>query len=339
MGADYTRILNDLKKKIYKGIYFLYGDEPYYIDLITNYISENTLTESEKSFNQLVVYGEDSDITDIVNTARRFPMMANLQVVIVKEAQYLKEIDKLKSYVEHPLSSTLLVICYKYKKLDKRTELYKLLNKSSNVELFFSEKLRDYKVPAWIDAYLAEHNIEADRNVSMILSEFLGANLDKIVNELDKLLITIPKGSKRITATDIEEKIGISKEFNNFELQVAIGKKDIAKVGRIINHFEHNQKDNPFVVTIATLFAFFRKLLIYHFLADKSKNSVASALGINPFFVSDYSMAARIYTPRHTVIAIALLREFDLKSKGVGNITSGDGELLKELVFKIMNQA
>lgn len=336
MASEYSRIINDLKNKIYKEIYFLYGDEPYYIDLISSYISENILTEAEKSFNQLVMYGEDSDIANIINTSRRFPMMANQQVVIVKEAQYLKDIDMLKSYVEHPLSSTVLVICYKYKKLDKRTELYKAMNKSNKVELFFSEKLRDYKVPGWIDSYFAEHNIEADRNVSMILSEYLGANLDKIVNELEKLLITIPRGTKKITAKDIEEKIGISKDFNNFELQVAIGKRDIARAGRIINHFEHNQKDNPFIVTIATLFAFFRKLLIYHFLADKSKNNVASALGINPFFVTDYSMAARNYNPKQTVIAISLLREFDLKSKGVENVSSDDGDLLKELVYKIM---
>lgn len=337
MPSEYSRIINDLKNKIYKGIYFLYGEEPYYIDLISSYISDNILTEAEKSFNQVVIYGDDSDIPSIINTARRFPMMANHQVVLVKEAQYLKEIDLLKNYIDHPLTSTILVICYKYKKLDKRTELYKALSKNSNVVLFFSEKLRDYKVPEWIDNYLTEHNIEADRNVSMILSEFLGADLAKIVNELDKLLITIPRGTKKITAADIEQRIGISKDFNNFELQVAIGKRDIAKAGRIVNHFEHNQKDNPFIVTIATLFAFFRKLLIYHFLTDKSKNNVASALGINPFFVTDYALAARNYDARRTVRAISLLREFDLKSKGVGNASSSDGELLKELVYKIMN--
>jgi len=337
MSAEYSRIIGDLKNKIYKGIYFLYGEEPYYIDLISDYISENILTEAEKSFNQVVIYGEESDVPAIINTARRFPMMANQQVVIVREAQYLKDIDLLRNYVEHPLTSTILVICYKYKKIDKRTELYKTLSKSNNVVLFMSEKLRDYKVPGWIDDYFKEHNIEADRNVSLILSEYLGADLAKIVNELDKLLITIPRGTKRITAKDIEEKIGISKDFNNFELQVAIGKRDVARAGRIVNHFEHNQKDNPFVVTIATLFAFFRKLLIYHFLGDKSKNNVASALGINPFFVTDYALAARNYDARKTVRAISLLREFDLKSKGVGNVTSSDGELLKELVYKIMN--
>ncbi|TFH34212.1 MAG: DNA polymerase III subunit delta, partial [Bacteroidia bacterium] len=290
MSAEYSRIIGDLKNKIYKGIYFLYGEEPYYIDLISDYISENILSEAEKSFNQVVIYGEESDLPTIINTARRFPMMANHQVVLVREAQYLKDIDLFRNYVDHPLSSTILVICYKYKKLDKRTELYKTLNKSNNVVLFDSEKLRDYKVPGWIDDYLSEHNIEAERNVSIILSEYLGADLAKIVNELEKLLITIPRGTKKITAKDIEEKIGISKDFNNFELQGAIGKRDIARAGRIVNHFEHNQKDNPFVVTVATLFGFFRKVLIYHFLGDKSKNNVASALGINPFFVTDYAL-------------------------------------------------
>lgn len=336
MAADYLRILGDLKKRIYKGVYFLHGDEPYYIDLLSDYISDNVLTEAEKSFNQVIIYGDDSDPGTIINTARRFPMMSSHQVVIVKEAQYLKGIDELVNYINHPLESTILVICYKYRKLDKRTSFYKAMEKEKRVELFLSERLRDYKIPAWIEGYLSEHNIEAEKNVAMILSEYLGADLARIVNELDKLLISIPAGTRRITAGDVEEKIGISKEFNNFELQNAIGRRDIAKAGRIVHHFEHNQKDNPFVVTTATLFTFFRKLLIFHFTKDKSKNNVASVLGINPFFVNDYALAARNYDARRCIGIISLLRDLDVKSKGVGNSSSTDGELLKELVYRIL---
>lgn len=336
MAANYLRILSDLNKRIYKGVYFLHGEEPYYIDLLSDYISDNILTEAEKSFNQVVIYGDDSDPGTIINTARRFPMMSSHQVVIIKEAQYLKGIDELVNYIKHPLESTILVVCYKYKKLDRRTSLYKAMEKEKRVELFLSEKLRDYMIPAWIEGYLAEHNIAAEKNVAMILSEYLGADLSRIVNELNKLLISIPAGTRRITAEDVEEKIGISKEFNNFELQNAIGRRDFEKAGRIVHHFEHNQKDNPFVVTTATLFTFFRKLLIFHFTRDKSRNNVASVLGINPFFVNDYAVAAKNYGARKCIGIISLLRDIDVKSKGVGNSSSTDGELLKELVYKIL---
>ncbi|MCF8221516.1 MAG: DNA polymerase III subunit delta [Bacteroidales bacterium] len=337
MKENYKRIISDLEKKIYKNVYFLHGDEPYYIDLITSYIEKNVLSEEERSFNQVVLYGEETDMETIINTARRFPMMSNLQVVIVKEAHYLKDLDRLTSYLEHPLVSTLLVISYKYKKLDKRRSLYKELSKNKNVEVYLSEKLRDYQVPDWIDSYLREHNIRADRNVSHILTEFLGADLSRIVNELDKLLIGLPGGEHHITAADIEERIGISKDFNNFELQNAISRKDLLKANLIINHFGHNPKDNPIPVTIATVFAFFRRLLIYHYLRDKSRNNVASILRINPYFVSDYEMASRHYDPKKTIRVISLIRTFDMKSKGTGDISSSEGDLLKELIFKIMH--
>ena len=201
MDENYTRILKELRNKIYKNIYFLFGDEPYYIDLISDYISKNVLEESERAFNQVTIYGEETDTPAIINTSRRFPMMSNYQVVIIKEAQYLKDLDQLKSYVEAPLSSTILVICYKYKNLDKRTSLYKSLDRSVNAELFHSKKLRDYQVPGWIDNYFREKNITADRNVSMILTEYLGADLSKIVNELNKLFISLPEDQKRESLT------------------------------------------------------------------------------------------------------------------------------------------
>jgi DNA polymerase-3 subunit delta len=337
MKENYDRIISDLSKKIYKYVYFLHGDEPYYIDLIIDYIEDNILSEEEKSFNQVVLYGEETDMPSIINTARRFPMMSNQQVVIVKEAHYLKDLELLTKYLEHPLDSTVLVISYKYVKLDKRTTLYKALDKNKNVELYFSGRLRDYQVPEWIDSYLQEHNIKADRNVSHILTEYLGSDLSRIVNELNKLLIALPGGEQHISAADIERTIGISKDFNNFELQNAIGRKDIFKANLIVNHFGHNPKDNPVAVSLATIFSFFRKLLIYHYLKDKSRNSVASILRINPFFVSDYEMASRNYDARKTISIIHLLRQFDMKSKGIGDISSSQGDLLRELVFRIMH--
>ncbi|HDZ40131.1 MAG TPA: DNA polymerase III subunit delta [Bacteroidetes bacterium] len=337
MKENYKRIISDLSKKIYKNVYFLHGDEPYYIDLIIDYIEDNILTEEEKPFNQVVLYGEETDMPTIINTARRFPMMSNQQVVIVKEAHYIRDLDLLARYLEHPLNSTVLVISYKYLKLDKRTSLYRALEKDKNVELYCSQRLKDYQVPDWIDSYLRERNIRADRNVSHILTEYLGSDLSRIVNELDKLLIAMPEGGQNITAADIEKRIGISKDFNNFELQNAIGRKDILKANLIVNHFSHNPKDNPIQVSIATIFSFFRKLLIYHYLRDKSRNNVASILRINPYFVSEYEMASRNYNPRKTLSIISLLREFDMKSKGIGNVSSSEGDLLREMVFKILH--
>ncbi|MFO7851808.1 MAG: DNA polymerase III subunit delta [Bacteroidota bacterium] len=337
MKENYNRIISDLKKKIYKKVYFLHGDEPYYIDLIIDFIEDNVLAEEEKSFNQVVLYGQETDMLSIINTARRFPMMSNQQVVIVKEAHYLKDLDLLTKYLDHPLDSTVLVISYKYRKLDKRTSLYKTLDRNKNVELYLSERLRDYQVPDWIDSYFHEHDISAERNVSHILTEYLGSDLSRIVNELDKLLIAIPKDDHVITSADIEKCIGISKDFNNFELQSALGHNDSLKANLIVNHFGHNPKDNPMPVTMATIFSFFRKLLIYHHLKDKSRNNVAAVLRINPYFVSDYEMASRNYSPAKTVRVISLLREFDMKSKGVGNISSSEGDLLKELIFKILH--
>jgi DNA polymerase-3 subunit delta len=337
MKDHYQRIINDLKNKIYKNVYFLLGDEPYYIDLIIKFIEENILSEEERSFNQVIIYGEETDIPSIINTARLFPMMSNQRVVIIKEAQYLKNLDQLVNYIEHPLDSTVLVISYKYKKLDKRTSLFKTLSKANNVELFQAEKLRDYQVPSWIEGYFKTLGIKAEKNVSHILTEFLGSDLSKIVNELEKLQIGFSDNDMVVTAEVVESKIGISKDFNNFELQNAIGQKSILKANRIIQHFEHNQQDNPIPVTLAAIFSFFRKLLIYHFTSDKSRNNIAATLRISPYFVNEYELASRNYNAKKTVQVISLLREFDMKSKGTGNVTSSHGDLLKELVFKIMH--
>ena len=335
MAVTYEEIISDLKKRIFKPVYFLAGEEPYYTDLITDYIEEKILPEEEKAFNQIIYYGEDTTIPSIIETSRRFPMMSSHQVVIIKEAQTLKKIEDLIYYLEKPLLSTILVFNYKYKVIDKRTKLFKALE--NHAVYFESAKLRDYQIPAWIERYLMTKGIKTDPSASAMLTEYLGTDLHKIANELDKLIITLPEGKPVITSALIEKNIGISKEYNNFELQKAIGEKNILKANMIVNYFDNNPKDNPITLSISSLFSFFSKLLTFHYLNDKSKNNVAAVLKVNPFFVKDYENAAAKYNASKTVHIISLLRTYDMKSKGYGDLSSEPGDLLKELVFKILH--
>lgn len=335
MPATYEGIMSDLRKRIFKPVYFLAGDEPYYIDLITDYIAGKILTEEERAFNQIIIYGEDTTVNAIIETARRFPMMASHQVVIVKEAQTLRKIEDMLLYVEKPLNSTILVLCYKYKVIDKRTKLFKILDPQG--AYFESPRLRDYQIPPWIERYLMTKGIKIDPDASAMLTEYLGTDLHKITNELDKLLITMPSGLQSITTALIEKNIGISKDFNNFELQKAIGERNIYKANMIVNYFAENQKDNPVTLTIASLFSLFTKLLTYHYTTDKSKNNIAAALKIIPYFVKDYESWSMKYNPAKTIQVIGLLRNYDMKTKGFGDAGTEPGDLLKELVYKILH--
>jgi DNA polymerase-3 subunit delta len=335
MAVTFEEIMSDLKNRIFKPVYFLAGEEPYYIDLITEYIQDKILPESEKAFNQIIMYGDDTNIASIIDTARRFPMMASHQVLIIKEAQSLKKLDDLVIYLEKPLLSTILVFSYKYKTIDKRTRLFKTLE--SHGVYFESARIRDYLIPAWIERYLMAKGIKTDPSASAMLTEFLGTDLHKIVNELDKLIITLPAGKPVITTSLIEKNIGISKDYNNFELQKAIGEKNILKANMIVHYFADNPKDNPITLSIASLFGFFSKLLTFHYLTDKSKNNVAAALKINPFFVKEYENSATKYNVSKTVQIISLLRTYDMKSKGFGDPGTDQGDLLKELVFRILH--
>lgn len=330
----FDQIITDLKNKNYQPLYLLAGEEAFFIDEISNYIEENVLDEGEKEFNQTVVYGKDTDVASIIGYAKRFPMMSNYQVVIVKEAQSIKNLDELIPYIEQPLKSTLLVICYKYKKIDKRKALVK---KADKLGVFFeSNKLYENKIPEWINQQLIKNNYTIQPKAAVILTEFLGTDLSKVSNEINKLMINLPTGSD-ISPSHIEENIGISKDFNVFELQSALGKKDIYKANQIINYFASNQKDNPLIKVVGILYSFFSKILIYHHLIDKNRNSAASALSVNPFFVQDYQIAARNYNADKLNRIISSLREYDLKSKGVNNASATDGELMKELIFKILH--
>lgn len=311
------------------------GEEPYYIDQLSTYIEKNVLTEEEKGFNQMVLYGRDISVEDIVANAKRYPMMADHQVVIVKEAQDLsRSIENLADYAKQPQPSTILVINYKYKTIDKRKTLYKTLQKTGLV--FESKKLYENKVADWIRRVLAGQNYTIVPKAAQMLVEFLGNDLSKINNELDKLKIILPEGTQ-ITPQHIEENIGISKDFNNFELRRAIGERDEVKVQRIIKYFADNPKDNPMVVTVSLLFGFFSQLLHFHGLHDRSPRNVASALGVNPFFVNEYITAAHNYPMKKVSAVIATLREFDVKSKGVGANSVAQGDLLKEMMVKIFS--
>jgi DNA polymerase-3 subunit delta len=335
MAVTYEEILSDLKNRIFKPVYFLAGEEPYYIDLLTEYIQDKVLPEEEKAFNQIIVYGDDTNIAAIIDTARRFPMMSSHQVLIVKEAQSLKKLDDLIIYLEKPLLSTILVFSYKYKTIDKRTKLFKTLE--SHGVYFESARIRDYQIPAWIERYLMLKGIKTDPSASAMLTEYLGTDLHKIVNELDKLIITLPPGKPSITTSLIEKNIGISKDYNNFELQKAIGEKNILKANMIVHYFANNPKDNPLTLSIASLFGFFSKLLTFHYLTDKSKNNVAAILKVNPYFVKDYENSASKYNVTKTMQIISMLRTYDMKSKGFGDPGTEPGDLLKELVFRILH--
>lgn len=351
----FEEIISDLKKKIYRPIYFLMGEEPYYIDEISDYIAENVLAEHERDFNQNIVYGREVDVATILSYAKQFPMMANYRVVIIKEAQDVKKLtpdakekesnktkekgkdkDKhpMEAYFENPLKSTILVICYKYKTIDGRKTYAKTIDK--NGVLFNSEKLYDNQLPSWIQNFLKKKNYTMQPEAALILSEYLGSDLSKIVNELNKLFINVPEGTE-ITPLHIEQNIGISKDFNVFELQKALGRKDALKTYQIVNYFGANPKENPNQKTIPILNSFFTKILLYHYSTDKSRDGICAALGIKPFIFPEYQTAAKNFSLIKTKQIISLLRKYDMKSKGVDSNSIPDGELLKELAFQLLH--
>ncbi|MEZ4803550.1 MAG: DNA polymerase III subunit delta [Gelidibacter sp.] len=332
---EIKQLVNDIDQKKLKPIYFLMGEEPYYIDQISSYIEKHVLSEEEKGFNQMVLYGRDVTVEDVVGNAKRYPMMAEYQVVIVKEAQDLsRTIEKLADYAKQPQASTILVFNYKYKTLDKRKALYKTLQKNGVV--YESKKLYENQVGEWIRRVLSGHNYTIAPKAAQMLVEFLGTDLSKINNELEKLKIILPEGTQ-ITPQHIEDNIGISKDYNNFELRKAIGERNVVKAHQIVKYFADNPKDNPMVVTVSLLFNFFSQLLHFHGLNDKTPRSVASALKINPYFVNEYITAAHNFPMKKVSAVVATLREFDVKSKGVGANAIPQGDLLKELMVKIFN--
>lgn len=332
---EVVKIVNDIKGGKIKPIYFLMGEEPYYIDKLADFIEQNVLTEEEKGFNQTVLYGRDVSMEDIISTAKRYPMMAERQVVIIKEAQDLtKTIDKLESYAENPMPSTVLVFCYKYKTLDKRKKVTKFIDKNGLV--YESKKLYENQVGEWIKRVLQGKSFTIEPKANAMLVEFLGTDLSKINNELEKLAIVLPKNTT-ITAKHIEENIGFSKDFNVFELRKAIGDRNQMKAYQIAQYFADNPKDNPMVVTTSLVFSFFVNLLQYHGLKDRNPKNVATVLKVNPYFLKDYDVALKNYPMKKVSAIVGKLRDIDVKSKGVGANALPNSDLLKEMLVGIFN--
>lgn len=332
---EVVKIINDIKAGNIKPIYFLMGEEPYYIDRITEYLENNLLTEDEKGFNQMVLYGRDTTIEDVVANAKRYPMMAERQVVIVKEAQELSRfIDKLEPYAENPQPTTVLVFAYKYKTLDKRKKVTKTLDKHGLV--YESKKMYENQVGQWINRVLHGRGYSIEPKANAMLVAFLGNDLSRIANELTKLEIIIPKGTT-ITPNHIEENIGFSKDFNVFEFRKAIGDKNQVKAYQIAEYFAQNTKENPMVLINGQVFSFFSALLLYHGLKDKSPNNVAKVLKVNPYFVNDYIGAAKNFPMRKVSSIVAKLRDIDVKSKGVGAYNMETSDLFKEMLITIFN--
>lgn len=337
-----TNILDQVKE-IIKGIksgqtapiYFLMGEEPYYIDKISEYIEQNVLTEEEKGFNQMVLYGRDVTIPEIISNAKRFPLMAEKQVVIIKEAQELvRTIDQLESYAAQVQPSTVLVFCYKYKTLDKRKKVYKAIEKAGVI--FESKKLREYQIEGWLKKHLTSKGYDIEPKALAMLVEFLGTDLSKIANEINKLAIILPKGTQ-ITGDVVERNIGISKDFNNFELIKAIVDRNQLKAYKIANYFAQNSKNNPIVLTMGLVYSYFSKLLLYHGLKDKSPANVMKQLKVNQYAIKDYEIGFRTYKMKQVSATIAHLKDIDLKSKGVGAQAMPHSDLLKEMLVKIFN--
>lgn len=333
--AEFKTLMADLRRKAYAPVYFLMGEEPYYIDRISDFFQYQILDEAAREFDQTVLYGKDTDINTVINIAKRFPMMGGQQVVIVKEAQNIKDWENMYYYMQQPASTTLLVFCYKYGKPDSRKKGVKEL--LSKAVVFESKKLRDNQVGGWIESYLSERKVVATQPAVVLLAESLGADLSRIAHELDKLMLGMPEGSRTITPELVEQHVGISKEFNVFELQNALINGDVLKANRIINYFADNPKQNPVVLVLGQLFNFFSNLMIYHYLGDKSPSAVASQLKINPYFVKDYQLAARRFSAWKTMNIIALIRDADARSKGFGGVAVPTLDLLKELVYRILH--
>ncbi|MCS3553978.1 MULTISPECIES: DNA polymerase III subunit delta [unclassified Sphingobacterium] len=328
-------ILTDIKKRKFQPVYLLHGEESYFIDVISDALEHTVLNDAQKGFDQTVLYGKDTDFSTIVNAAKRYPMMSDHQLIIIKEAQDLKWKDDelLLKYVEQCTVSTVLVFDYKYGKFDKRKKLYKAIEKKGLV--VESNKLYDDKVAAWVISYIKEQGWNIHLQAAALLSEYLGTELSKIVNELNKLMLNVPK-EREIVVSDIEQNIGISKDFNVFELNTALAKRNAFKAYQIIDYFAANPKSNPLVLVLGTIAGYFTKVLKYHYIIDKS--TAAKELGVHPFFMKEYELAARNYNRRKTFTIIEALKDADLKSKGMnvgGNTSTKD--ILTELIFTILN--
>lgn len=330
----FADILKQLKNKQYQPVYFLQGEETYFIDQVSDYIEQHVLDDAGKGFDLSVLYGKEMNVQSVLDVVKRYPMMSPYHVVILKEAQHLKNIDKLLECVEKPIPTTIFVVCHKYKSVDKRTKFGKIL--SSKTVFLDSKKLYDNQIPAWITSYIEQQGYQIDLKAATLVGEHLGSDLSKVTNELNKLFINLPKG-KKIDAAIVEQNIGISKDYNIFEVQNALSVKDIVKTNTIIKYFIANPKNNPFVLVVGMLYAFFSKVFLVHQNNGLQDRQLAEVIKVNPFFVKTYKIAAKNYPLNKTEQIMHYLHEYDLKSKGINNPGTPEGELLREMTYKILH--
>ena len=331
MSAE--KIISEWKKKIFKPVYWLEGEEEYYIDQVVQYAEHHILSESEDGFNLTVFYGKDAAWPDIINACRRYPMFSERQVVLLKEAQQMRDIEKLEGYIESPLASTVFVVSYKQKKVDGRTRLAKILKQSG--ELLTTKKLYENQLPEWTNELVEQKGYTISQKALMLLVEHIGNDLSRINNEIDKILINLNK-RKNITEEDIENFVGISKEYNVFELQEALGRKDLAKATKIIQYFDANPKAGPIQMILPTLYNFFSKVNMIYAVQGGDEKSTAAAIGVHPFFIKDYMQASKNYSARGTEQILLLLHHYNLRSLGIHDVGTSDASLMKELVVKMM---
>ncbi|MGN0048323.1 MAG: DNA polymerase III subunit delta [Bacteroides sp.] len=336
-GITCEEVLKELKNKQYRPVYYLMGEEDYYIDLIVDYIADHVLTEMEKEFNLTVVYGADTDISAIINAAKRYPMMSAYQVVIVKEAQAVRNMEELTYYLQKPLKSTLLVLCHKHGVLDRRKKLAAEIEKVG--VLFESPKVKEAQLPLFINSYLKQKGVDCDPKAAAMLAEYVGADLSRLTGELEKLIITLPKNQTRITPEQVEQNIGISKDYNNFELKSALIEKDVLKANKIVKYFAENPKTNPIQMTLSILFGFFSNLMLAYYAPEKTEQGIAAFLGLkSPWQAREYLLAMRRYSGTKTMRIIGEIRYADAHSKGVGATSNTtDSDLLRELIFFILH--
>lgn len=331
---DYKLVLKDIEAQKFEKIYFFHGEEAFYIDLLTNAIIKHAMDDSERDFNQTIIYGKDAEALALMSEAKSFPMMGQRRLVVLKEAQNFKDIESLECYFEQPLDSTIFVINYKYKSYDLRKKSMKSVAKNGLVMKF--DKIRDYQIVDWITKYVKEEGYSITPKAAMLLAEFLGTDLSKITNELDKLQILIEKGTT-INDVHIEENIGVSKDYNAYELKNAIGVRDVPKAFAIVDYFSHNPKSVPIQLLIPTLFNFFTQLMHIHFMPNKSREAIVQALRVHAFVAGELTSATKVYNPKKLAANIAILHEYDLKSKGIENASTSEGELMKEMIYRLMH--
>lgn len=337
MIEKFEDIQKALKKREFKPVYFLDGDEPWFLDQLSNYIEKNVLSEAEKGFNQMTLYGKDSNVSTIMGSAKRYPMMSPYQVIVVKEAQHLKDIGDLEPYMAQPVPTTILVFNFKYKKLDQRTKLAKTLKSSKGCVYFTAKALRDYQVQGWITKYVKSKKFSIEPDALQVLAENLGTKLSNISNEIDKLLLNLPPKST-IGSAEIEKHIGINRSYNSFELQKALANRQVAKAHRIISYFAENPKAAPFPLLMGTLYNFYSKLFLFHHYASRSDQELQKIMGLHSaFFVKEFRTAAQHYSLPKVRKNLGILLQYDLKSKGVEQYDNSPGALLQEMTYLLMN--